>query len=381
MTDAGVITDVEVLILDGGSDYGSTLPDGERSGPRLTCLIKVSTDAGVTGYADVDSHPWLVKTAVEAPTHIPEFCAGLKDAVVGQSVWDRDALWDRMYRHSWYHGRRGVVLHAMSGIDIAVWDIAGRLAGQPVHELLGGRRRERVQAYASTLFRPSPDEMREAVDHYLELGFQAIKFGWGPWGGDLDLSVDLFAAARAEAGPDVRLMADGHIGGDLTAVRGLVQRLEEYDPFWVEEPFPADRPDDLAELGRSTTVRIASGEQLGGVTEFRELLRDPGLSVVQPDLSRCGGFTALRAISGLAFDRDCMVVPHAWASHLLTAATIQVSAALPGDTFLEYNVSSAPLSRGLATGLRLVDGHVEVPAGPGLGVDVEIDLVDEYRVG
>jgi L-alanine-DL-glutamate epimerase-like enolase superfamily enzyme len=178
----------------------------------------------------------------------------------------------------------------------------------------------------------------------------------------------------------VLLMADGHITGDLPAVRDLVRRLEEYDPFWVEEPFPADRPEDLAALGRGTSVRIASGEQLGGVGEFRELLRDTGLSVVQPDLSRCGGFTALQAIAGLAFTRGCMVVPHAWTSHLLTAAAIQVSAWVPGSGYLEYNVSSSPLTRGLATGLRLVDGHVEVPAGPGLGVTVDLDLIDKYRV-
>ncbi|ADB33535.1 Mandelate racemase/muconate lactonizing protein [Kribbella flavida DSM 17836] len=380
MTGDVVVTDVEVLILDGGADYGSTLADGERSGPRLTCLIKVSTDAGVTGYADVDSHPWLVKAAVEAPTHIPEFCAGLKDAVVGQSVSDRDALWNRMYQHSWYHGRRGVVLHAMSGIDIAIWDIAGRLSGQPVYDLLGGRRRDRVLAYASTLFRPTPDEMREAVKHYLDLGFRAIKFGWGPWGGDPDLSIELFAAARAEAGPEVLLMADGHITGDLAAVRELVHRLEDYDPFWVEEPFPADRPDDLAALGRHAPVRIASGEQLGGVAEFRELLREPGLSVVQPDLSRCGGFTAFRDIAALATGPGCLVVPHAWTSHLLTAAAIQAAAWVPSGGYLEYNVSSAPLARGLATGLRLTDGEVEVPAGPGLGVDVDLDLIDKYRV-
>jgi L-alanine-DL-glutamate epimerase-like enolase superfamily enzyme len=375
--DEVLITDVEVLILDGGSDYGSTLDDGERSGPRLTCLIKVCTDAGVTGYADVDSHPWLVKACVEAPVHIPAFCVGLRDAVVGQSVWDRTALWNRMHQHSWYHGRRGPALHAMSGIDIAVWDIAGRLTRQPVSDMLGGRRRDRVPAYASTLFRPTADEMRVAVRHYLDRGFRAIKFGWGPWGADIDQSVALFAAARAEAGPDVRLMADGHISGDA---RTLVRRLEPYDPFWVEEPLPADRPDDLAALGRDTRVRIASGEQLSGVGEFRELLREPGVSVVQPDLSRCGGFTAVLGIAELAQKHDCLLVPHAWTSPLLTAAAIQVSAWVPGEAYLEYNVSSAPLSRGLATGLRLVDGYVEVPTGPGLGVSVDLDLIDKHRV-
>jgi L-alanine-DL-glutamate epimerase-like enolase superfamily enzyme len=379
MTDA-TITDVEVLILDGGAEYGTRLPDGEWSGPRHTCLVKVSTDAGLVGYADVDSHPWVVKSIVEARPHIPAFCAGLRDAVVGQSVWDRAALWDRMYQHSWYHGRRGPALHAMSGIDLAVWDLAGRLAGRAVHDLLGGRRRDRVLAYASTLFRESPDEMRKAARAYLDRGFRAIKFGWGPYGRDARRDRELIAAARSEVGPEVRLMVDGYLSGDLVQVRNFVASLEEYDLTWVEEPLPADRPDELARLGRETPVRIASGEQLGGVSEFAELLRSDGVSVVQPDLSRCGGFTALQRIVSLALEKRVRIVPHAWTSHLLTAAALQVNAWLPGDVMVEYNVSSASVAQSLVTGLTMEDGFVVVPSGHGLGVEVDAGVVERYRV-
>lgn len=379
MTDA-VITEVEVLILDSGAEYGTRLPDGEWSGPRHSCLLRVSTDAGIVGYADVDSHPWVVKAIVEARPHIPAFCAGLRDAVVGQSVWDRVALWDRMYQHSWYHGRRGPALHAMSGIDLAVWDIAGRLAGRPVYDLLGGRRRDRVLAYASTLFCETPAEMRAAARGYVERGFRAIKFGWGPYGRDLVLDRERIGAARAEVGPDVRLMVDGYISGDLAEVTSFVAALEEFDLTWVEEPLPADRPGDLAQLGRDAPVRIATGEQLGGVSEFAELLRDGGVSIVQPDLSRCGGFTALQRIVPLALDRGVRVVPHAWTSHLLTACALQVNAWLPGEVFVEYNMSSASVASSLVTGLTMEDGHVLVPSGPGLGVSVDEDVVERYRV-
>lgn len=374
------ITAVEVIILDSGTDYGTQLDDGEWSGPRHTCLIRVATDGNVDGYADVDSHPWVVKAVIEAPEHIPAFCAGLRDAVVGQSVWDRGALWERMYRHSWYHGRRGPALHAMSGIDIAVWDIAARLAGRPVYDLLGGRRRDRVLAYASTLFPETPEAIRKAARRYVERGFRAIKFGWGPWGADPARDRELLAAARDEVGPDVHLMVDGHIQGDLAAVRASVRALEPLGPLWIEEPLPADRPGDLAALGRRTTLRIASGEQLGGVTEFQELLRDDGVSVIQPDLSRCGGFTAMQAIVPLATSRGCMVVPHAWSSHLLTAATLQVSAWLPEPAFIEYTVSSSPVATGLVSGLSFVDGHLVVPDGPGSGVEVDRDVIERYRV-
>jgi L-rhamnonate dehydratase len=379
-TDQVLITDVEVIVLDNGIEYGTRLDDGERAAPRQSCVIRVSTDAGVDGYADVDSHPWVVKAIVEARTHIPEFCGGLRDAVAGQSVWDRTALWDRMYRHSWYHGRRGPAIHAMSGIDIAVWDIAGRLLGRPVHDLLGGRRRDRVLAYASTLFRSSPDEMRAAARGYLDFGFRAIKFGWGPWGTDPATDRALLAAARDEVGPDVHLMVDGYIQGDLAAVRSAISGIADLNPFWVEEPLPADRPADLAELGRSVPVRIASGEQLGGAGEFEELLASPGVSVVQPDLSRCGGFTTLQTIAPLAERRGCLVVPHAWTSPLLTAASLQAAAWLPGPVFLEYNASTAPVSADLATGLTITDGYVEVPTTPGLGVTVDLSVLDRHRI-
>lgn len=379
MTDA-TITDVEVLILDSGTEYGTRLADGEWSGPRHTCLIRVTTDAGVVGYADVDSHPWVVKAIVDAHPHIPAFCAGLRDAVVGQSVWDRAALWDRMYQHSWYHGRRGPALHAMSGIDVAVWDICGRLAGRPVHDLLGGKRRERIMAYASTLFGETPEEMRKAARGYVDRGFRAIKFGWGVWGSDPSRDRALLAAAREEVGPGVRLMVDGYLQGDLAHVTSFVASLEEFDLTWVEEPLPADRPGDLAALGRATPVPIATGEQLGGISEFAELLRDDGVSVVQPDLSRCGGFTAIQRIVPLALDRGARIVPHAWTSHLLTAAAVHVNAWLPGEVFVEYNVSSASVTRELVTGLSLEDGHVAVPTGAGLGVEVDPEVVERYRV-
>ncbi|TDD46633.1 mandelate racemase/muconate lactonizing enzyme family protein [Kribbella antibiotica] len=376
LTDA-LITEVEVIVLDNGIEYGTRLGDDERAGPRHTCLIRVATDAGVEGYGDVDSHPWVVKSIVEAVSHIPAFCAGLREAAVGQSVWDRNALWERLYQASWYHGRRGPALHALSGIDLAVWDICGRLSGQSMASLLGGRRRDRVLAYASTLFRETPDEMRAATRSYLDRGFRAIKFGWGPWGSEGSRA--LLAAARAEAGPDIRLMVDGYLPGDFNAVRRFVSSLEDLDPYWVEEPFPADRPRDLARLGRETGLTIASGEQLGG-DEFNELLAEPGVSVIQPDLSRCGGFTTLQSLAAVVAREGRRIVPHAWTSPLLTAGTVQAAAWLPDPVMVEYNVSSAPISRDLAPALPLVDGHVHVPSGPGVGVDVDPEVVAKYRI-
>jgi L-alanine-DL-glutamate epimerase-like enolase superfamily enzyme len=374
------IAAVEVLILDGGVEYGTIMDDGEVAGPRHTCLVRVTSEDGFVGHADVDSNPWVVKAVVEAPSHIPAFSTGLAEAVVGQSARDPEALWERMYRHSWYFGRRGAALHAISGIDIAVWDLLGRAEGRPVSELLGGARRDRVPAYASTLFRPTAAEMRSAARGYLEHGFRAIKFGWATWGSDVDLDHERLAAARDEVGSEVALMVDGYIEGAFDDVVAHVRAMEDLAPTWVEEPLPADRPADLAALGRSTSIPIATGEQLGG-DEFGELLAARGVSFVQPDLSRCGGFTAARRIAAQAAERGCRVVPHAWTSPLLTAASLHMNASLADATFIECNASTAPVVRALAPNPpQLVDGALEVPTGPGLGVDVDPAVIDRFRV-
>jgi L-rhamnonate dehydratase len=380
MSDELRIASVEVLILDGGVEYGSRLDDGELAGPRHTCLLRVTCEDGLVGHADVDSNPWVVKAVVEAPSHIPEFSTGLAQAVVGQSARDPEALWERMYRRSWYFGRRGVVLHAMSGIDVAVWDLLGRATGRPVSGLLGGARRRRVPAYASTLFRRSPEEMRAAARAYLDRGFAAIKFGWASWGQDVARDRALLAAAREEVGADVELMVDGYISGELPSVLEHLRAIEDLSPAWVEEPLPADRPRELAALGRASPLPIASGEQLGG-DEFAELLAEHGVSIIQPDISRCGGFTEARRIAALAAERDVRVVPHAWASPLLTAASLHLDAWLPEAPYVECNASSAPLVRSLVPDPpRLVDGCLEVPAKPGLGVDVDPAAVERFRV-
>lgn len=375
---AATIAAVEVSILDTGVEYGLPDGDGELSGPRHLCVVTVSTEDGRRGHGEVDSHPWIAKAIIEARPHIPGFAGGLRDAVVGLPATDPAAAWAAMYQASWYHGRRGAAMQAISGVDMAIWDLAAQLEGCSIAELLGGRRRESVRAYASTLFRAEDAEMRAAVRKYVGRGYTAIKFGWGSWGEDPGRDRDLLAAAREEAGPDVDLMVDGYLGDDAAVA---VAALEPLAPFWVEEPLPADRPEDLAALGRGTDLRIATGEQLGGVSEFAELLREDGVSIVQPDLSRCGGFTALRQIAALAAERGVLVVPHSWTSHLLTAATLQAVAWLPDEPLIEVNASGAPLVAELAhLDLSLTDGRVAVPAGPGLGVEVDPSVIERSRV-
>ena len=375
---AATIAAVEVSILDTGVEYGRPAGDGELSGPRHLCVVTVRTEDGHTGHGEVDSHPWVAKAIIEARTHIPDFAAGLGDAVVGLPATDPAAAWHAMYQASWYHGRRGAAMQAISGVDMAIWDLAAQLEGCSIAELLGGRRRDSVRGYASTLFRAESEEMRAAVRDYVGRGYTAIKFGWGSWGEDPGRDRDLLGAARDEAGPDVDLMVDGYLGDDPAAA---VAALEPLALFWVEEPLPADRPAELAALGRGTPLRIATGEQLGGISEFAELLRDDGVSVVQPDLSRCGGFTALREIAALAKQRGALVVPHSWTSHLLTAATLQAVAWLKDEPLIEVNASAVPLvSELVELDLTLTEGRVAVPTGPGLGVAVDPAVIARSRI-
>jgi L-alanine-DL-glutamate epimerase-like enolase superfamily enzyme len=234
--------------------------------------------------------------------------------------------------------------------------------------------------YASTLFRDTPEQMRRAARSYVDRGFRAIKFGWGSWGRDAERDRQLLAAARAEVGPDVRLMVDGYIAGGARAARRHLQEVADLGLEWAEEPLPADQPEALAALGREVDVPIATGEQLGGLGEFRELLRSGGIGVVQPDLSRCGGLTPIREIAALAAEHGALLVPHAWTSHLLTATALHVNAWLPGPVWGEFNVSSSAITRELVTGLEMVDGKVRVPDAPGLGVTVDEAVLERYRV-
>jgi L-alanine-DL-glutamate epimerase-like enolase superfamily enzyme len=283
-------------------------------------------------------------------------------------------------------------MQKLSGADIALWDIAGKAFGQSISTLLGARYRERVQVYASTLFRPTPDAMREAVAGYLAQGFRAIKFGWGVFGRDLALDVALVRAAREEAGPDVTLLVDPGWYG-VTAAQPfrerslkdwirLVRHLEELDVFWLEDFL---HPENFAGYGsvaaQTTTLRLAAGEQYAGLHDFTRLADEGRVDVLQPDLSRCGGLTVGKQIADLAMRRQIDCAPHAWLTDLLKAASLHLNAYLSNALFLEYNVSSASLLTTLCKDpILMTDGSVTVPTGPGLGVEVDEEMVARFRV-
>jgi L-rhamnonate dehydratase len=387
-----IITDVEAIVLDTGKDYPDPAAAGEAHGVRFVSLLKISTDAGITGWSDIETQPHVGKAIVDAPSGGAVGFEGLRSALVGEDPLERERLWQKMYRYLAYYGRQGAGMQMISGADIALWDIAGKAFGQPVHKLLGARYRDTVAAYALTLFRPTPEGMQEAVAGYLERGFRAIKFGWGVFGYDLERDITLVRAAREEAGPGIALMVDaGWYGTSHEApfktrslkdwIR-LARALEELGIIWLEDFIhPENFAGYRAVAAECTTLRLAAGEQYSGYADFARLVDEGGIDVLQPDLSRCGGLTVGKQIADLAMRRQIDCVPHAWLTDLLKAATLHLNAYLMSSLYLEFNVSSASLLNTLCTTtIEMVDGIIPVPTGPGLGVEVDEEMVRRFRV-
>lgn len=379
------ITDVEAVILE--SPYENRPPQGsdEAHGVRHCLLLKVSTDEGLVGWSDVETAPHVAAAVVSAPESGMGMFEGLRSLVVGEDPFEVERLWDKVYRGTIYYGRRGVAMQVLSGFDIACHDLIGKATGRPLHKMLGGARRERVRAYASTLFRATPDAMRRACDFYSLRGFTAVKFGWGVFGQDRKRDIALVAAAREALGPDVALLVDPGWMVDRSAWDAieLCRALEPYDVFWLEDFLHPENYEGYAKVrAAGVKTRIAAGEQEATAWGFRDLIQRGRIDVAQPDLSRCGGLTQARKIAWEAEAAGADVCPHAWLTDLLTAASLHFNAVLPRALFLEYNVSDNPMLREIiGNPVQMdADGFIPVPQGPGLGIDIDEGAVRRFRV-
>ncbi len=378
------ITDVEVIVLESPGSYDTPKGSEEAYGIKYLGIVKVTTDAGLTGYSDLETQPHVARAIVNAPSEgsVSGF-HGLRSVLLGEDPFEVERLWHKMYMASVYYGRRGAAIQVISGIDIALWDIIGKSVGQPVYKLLGAGYRDTVRAYASTLFRPTPSGMEDACHGYLEQGFAAVKFGWGVFGQDRELDVELVAAARRALGGKVELLVDTGWYVHRTAKEAIqmVRSIEPFRPFFVEEPLSPEDYDGYAQLAGAVDTLIACGEQEATEWGFQTLIERGKVDVVQPDLSRCGGFTVARKIVHMAERHNRLCIPHAWLSDLLTAASLHLNAFMRRSVFQEFNVTSGPLSRELCKNpIQLEDGFLRVPQGPGLGVEVDEAAIEKYRV-
>ena len=373
------ISDVEAIVL-----RQPALNEGIADGSQDDLVVRVHTDAGLVGIGEVDSAPEVVKAVIEAPAS-HAIASGLRHVLIGQDPLEIEQLWDSMYRATIYFGRRGVALHALSGIDIALWDIKGKALGKPVRELLGPVQRTRVRAYASTLMPDTEDEVVRSVSQLIDrYGFTAVKLGWGPLGQDPDHDVRLAKAARKAAGDNIDVLIDAGLGYGKdanTAIR-VARELEQLGIFWLEEPFLPDELDAYAKLADTVDINIAAGEEDTTLAGFRELAERGHVDVLQPDVTRCGGITELLRIAGYAQRHGKACVPHAWKSGIIKAASLHVNAVLSDAWFQEYCVANTPLNTGLTRQtFPLRDGFVEVPSTPGLGVDLDPDILERFAVG
>jgi len=373
-----LITDVEAIILR-QPDVDSSKADGSQD----ALLIRVHTDEGITGIGEVDSLPPVIKAIVDAPSSHSN-ASGLKSLVIGEDPFEIDRLWVKMYRGSIYYGRRSAAIHAMSGIDIALWDIKGKALGQPVSRLLGGPHMQAIRAYASTLMPDTVEEVGPVVSGLVERGFTAIKLGWGPWGRDADLDIALARAAREAAGDQVELMFDIGMAwpnGDH-AIR-QVRRLEKFHPYWVEEPLWPDDVAGYAKLADTVETRIAAGEEDSTRWGFHELMDRANVDVIQPDVTRAGGISEVVRIGRMAELRGVMTVTHSWSTGIIKAASLHALAALPNTEWFEYCVQETPLNQVLTdeTFPLDADGKVAIPSKPGLGIEIDEEIVERFRVG
>ena len=343
---------------------------------RFVLLVEVVTDEGIVGTSMLNI----------AAKPIAEVIDGwLKPVVVGQDPFDTEMLWERMYRATIVMGRSGLPIEAISLVDVCLWDIKGKALGVPVYQLLGGKTRPKIRAYASRLYGPDIEYLREEASRYVEQGFTAVKqrFAYGPADGveGMKKNYELVKAVRETIGPDVELMVDACRAFDARYAIKMIRMVEEFDLAWVEEPvLPHDIPGYVA-VRNAVNVPIAGGEHEFTRYGFRQWLEQGAADILQPDVIRAGGFTEMRKISALASTWGTPIIPHGgWMANfhfVISDMNCPMAEYFPdlAEQWLGGNVEWEIL-RG---GPKAVDGYIEIPDRPGLGLEVNHENVERLR--
>jgi L-alanine-DL-glutamate epimerase-like enolase superfamily enzyme len=359
-------------------------------------LVRVRTASGIEGVGECFVPDRSGKGVFAAKAVIDQ---SLKDVVVGQSVLETGKIWERMYEVCGrLYDRRGLAIHAVSGIDMAVHDAAGKALGQPLHILLGGCFRARVKVYVSSVW-VSPDSSErslEDVQRYVGEGYKGIKcYGWSDFGSRRSRDIKLLEEIRKAAGDDMELMLDLGRPKSLSEALRTAKMIEDsgVDIAWWEEPLSSsDDVENLAELNQRTDLTIAAGES--EITSFaiRDLLRKKAVGVVQPDLSWVGGITEGKRIAELSRFWNVPLVPHNWGTAINFAASIQLVASMPRGELCEYPItrrtwgedgpeSASPMMTDLVFNpVEVQEGYARVPDAPGIGIELNEDVVAEFTI-
>ncbi|HEX6927276.1 MAG TPA: L-rhamnonate dehydratase [Longimicrobiaceae bacterium] len=310
----------------------------------------------------------------------------LKPVLLGQNPWDVEFLWQHMYRRTMAFGRKGIGMVAISAVDIAIWDLLGRAARQPVYRLLGGRTKDRIPVYASRLYSVPLDELAEEAARYRDEGYRAMKlrFGWGPADGaaGMQRNVDLVRTVRETVGDEIDIMADAYMGWNLDYARRMLPLLEPFNLRWLEEPVIPDDIHGYTELRRVSRIPIAGGEHEFTLHGFRELLEGRAVDYIQFDTNRVGGISQARKISALGEAYSVPVIPHAGQMHnyhvVMASLNSPMAEYFPpvevevGNELFWYLCKGEPRAR---------EGFIELDDDrPGLGIEIDEDALREFEV-
>ncbi len=341
----------------------STPPSSWAGGIGRQLLVRVTTDEGLTGWGECFAYGATLAVA----SVVEEALAPL---VAGEDPTQIEQLTDRMHRALMIWGRRGLAMMAVSGVELALWDLAGKARGVPVYQLLGGLCASRARAYASLLRYEAPAQVRSAVSAALGLGFTAIKLH--------QTDVASVAEAREVAGAGVELMLDTNCPWTVEEAIRIGRTLEPYDLRWLEEPvWPPEDYDGLARVRAALGIPIACGENEATAFAFRAILAAGAADIVQPSVTKVGGILEMKKIATLAATSGVTFVPHSFYFGPGLAATLHVAASTPGVPYVEFPPGrlAAPL---LAEPIRCSGGTVTVPDRPGLGGDPDPDTLARY---
>ncbi len=373
------ITELDVIPISYSLTEGEGLGDARGFGhERETTLVRLETDDGTVGWGEAFAPGSVVEATVDEL---------FREDVVGMDPYDAGSLAERSYTDPYHFGGSVFVQSTVSAIDVACWDIRGKVAGRPVYRLLGGTETESLLPYASTMYYAESDRpIAEPIEKAVDEGFTAakIKIGTGT-----EADVERVRIAREKLGDDARLMVD--MNGNYRPRQAIetAKEIAEYDITWIEEPVPPENLSGYREIKQRIDTPLAAGEAHYGRFEFKRLIDDRHVDVVQPNLSRCGGLSEAKFIADLASTENVAVRPHIWNSAVGLAAAVQFAASVPNyphtrnvpdPMMVEFDRSPNPLRDDLLeTPFDPSNGNLDVPQSPGLGIEIDDDTLETYR--
>lgn len=344
------------------------------------CFVEVETDAGITGWGEavIEGKAATVQACVKEVT----------EYVIGKDPSHIEDIWNLLYRAAFYRGGP-IIMSAIAGIDQALWDIKGKVFNAPVHQLIGGACRDRIKVY-SWIGGDRPDDVAKAAKQKQDEGFSAIKMNATEelqivdTYDKIDAVLERVASIRETCGKKFGIAIDFHGRVHKPMAKVLAKKLEEFDPMFIEEPVLCEHMEEFIEISRATCIPIATGERLFSKYDFKRLLNAGGVSIIQPDLSHAGGITEVKKIAAMAEAYDVALAPHCPLGPVALAACLQVDAVSYNAYIQEqsmgihYNVGKTVLDYvNNKEDFEFVDGYVKMPVKPGIGVDVNKELLIE----